>query len=71
MLIFYTVNRGVMVAVCQIAILVTFALKPTGLWWCVSFPKKPDFTNVEGEYRLPPHLCLSKFHVITLGKYHE
>ncbi|KLO13766.1 hypothetical protein SCHPADRAFT_345517 [Schizopora paradoxa] len=48
MLIFYSVNRGVMVTVCQIAILVTFALKPTGLWW------------------LPPHLCLSKFHVITL-----
>jgi len=47
-LIFYTVNRGVMVAACQITILVTFAVSPVNLWW------------------LPPHLCLSKLHVITL-----
>ncbi|KLO13765.1 hypothetical protein SCHPADRAFT_345249 [Schizopora paradoxa] len=47
-LLFYTVNRGVMVAVCQITILITFAIKPTDLWW------------------LPPHFCLSKFHVFTL-----
>jgi len=48
-LIFYTVNRGVMVAVCQIVVLVIFAVTvQADLWW------------------LPPHLCLSKFHVITL-----
>jgi len=47
-LIFYTVNRGVLVTACQIVIFVAFAINQIALWW------------------MPPHLILSKLHVITL-----
>ncbi|KLO09490.1 hypothetical protein SCHPADRAFT_563031 [Schizopora paradoxa] len=47
-LIFYSVNRGVLVVLAQVAILIVFSIDPNQIWW------------------LPPHLCLSKFHVITL-----
>lgn len=32
-LIFYSVNRGVLVAAAQIAILVVFSIDPGQLWW--------------------------------------
>ncbi|KLO09491.1 hypothetical protein SCHPADRAFT_563536 [Schizopora paradoxa] len=47
-LLFYSVNRGVLVVLAQAGILILFSIRPDQVWW------------------IPPHLCLSKFHVITL-----